>query len=187
MFAQKFFAFGVVGLVATGCLPYLYNERAPALIENIDIDQTLRVAEVELLELDSGFDVLTIWAIRDQKITPSQASRINDLYLKHIDQVDADDLRADQFGVWHFTWAISNLYRFGDDEVKAALEPAYRDALERVETVDREFAVEHVKGTRMYTGLAHIGGKSYARDHVVAPGNEDYLQSFEQYKRERQE
>lgn len=36
--------------------------------------------------------------------------------------------------VWHFAWAISNLYRNGNDEVKAALQSAYDDALTKPET-----------------------------------------------------
>jgi hypothetical protein len=30
-------------------------------------------------------------------------------------------------------------------------------------------------------GDAHDGGRSYARSHIVLPGNPDYLQSFEDY------
>lgn len=173
-------------VAVSGCLPYLYKEREPALIPGIDIDQSLDVAETELGD-DSrkGFDVLTLWALRDQPITVEQASRINKMYLRHIDWIASKDTRAHKFGVWHLTWAVSNFYRFGDAEVKAALQPAYKDAALRVEVLDRKVATEHFEGKEIYSGPAHVLGRGFARKHLIVPGNEDYLQSYKQYTSKR--
>ena len=175
-------AMGIFLLASTiaGCLPYLYNEREPALINGLDIDQTLEVARDEL-EQGGGPSVLTIWAIRDQKINPEQARVISDLYLENINEIDRDETKLHKFGVWHFTWAISNLYRFGDKEVKSALQTAYDDATKRVKTLDMHIAEEHVLEDKMYTGLAHGGGRAFARKHLIVPGNEDFLQSYSEY------
>lgn len=169
-----------IGASASGCLPYLYHERTPALIDGIDIDQTLDVAENELRHPEA-LSVLTIWAIRDQVVTPAQAQRISNLYLGSIGAIDSDDLRGRKFAVWHFTWAIANLYRFGDPEVRGELAYAHADAVLRVKRLGRSFAEEHVTGETIYSGPAHAGGVAYAHNHVVVPGNGDYLQSFEEY------
>ena len=47
----------------SGC--YMYHEREKVLIEGIDIDQTLEVAEMELKE-NRFSTVLTLWAMRDR-------------------------------------------------------------------------------------------------------------------------
>ncbi|MBW2261229.1 MAG: hypothetical protein JRG91_04580 [Deltaproteobacteria bacterium] len=166
--------------LASGCLPYVYHERHKVLIPGIDIDQTLDVAEAELEEA-SGVSVLTIWTMRDQIVTTAQAARISDIYLAHIDDVDSPETRARSFQVWHLTWAISNLYRLGSDGVKTGLEPAYIDAAARVETLDKKVALIHFSGEKIYMGDAHGGGRAYANSHLVVPGNNDYLQSYEEY------
>lgn len=168
--------------VSVGCLPYLYHEREPALVKGVDIDQTLKVADDELKK-DDGFSVLTIWAIRDQYVDEAQAAEISKLYFEHVNSIDNDETRHRKFGVWHLTWAVSNLYRFGDEKVKAALQSAYDDATKRIKTVDRSFAEKQVLGDEMYTGFAHIGGVAYARNHLVVPGNDEYLQSYGEYAR----
>ena len=170
----------VVALLATGCLPYIYHDRHKVLIPGIDVDQTLDVAEAELQE-PGGVSVLTIWAMRDQIVTPEQAARISDIYLAHIDEVDHPQTPARAFQVWHLTWAISNLYRLGSDGVKAGLEPAYADASLRVEALDMKVAHIHFSGEKLYMGDAHGGGRAYANSHLVVPGNKDYLQSFDEY------
>lgn len=175
----------VAAVGAPGCLPYLYTEREPALIEGIDIDQSLDVAEDELADPDA-FAVLTLWALRDQPITAEQAARIETLYLDHIEAIDDPELRGRKFAVWHLTWAIANLYRFGDREVRAALAEAQADAVERAATLGRSSVVEHVSGERIYSGPAHGGGRAYARKHLVVPGNEDYLQSYDEYLANRE-
>jgi hypothetical protein len=167
-------------ILVSGCLPYIYHERHSVLIPGIDIDQTLDVAEAELQE-PGGASVLTIWAMRDQIVTPAQAARISDVYLAHIDEVDDPETPARSFQVWHLTWAVSNLYRLGSDGVKTNLEPAYRDAASRVEALDMKVAHIHFSGEKLYMGDAHGGGRAYANSHLVVPGNKDYLQSFDEY------
>jgi hypothetical protein len=115
--------------VLTSCFPYVYHEREKVLIENPDIDTTIKIAEIELEE--GGFDsVLTLWAIRDQYITPAQAGTISDLYFEYIETLDTD------FGTWHLAWAISNLYRHGDEDIKAVLQDAMLDAKMRPSTLN---------------------------------------------------
>lgn len=186
VFSHRRFSVALVGGVialafaVSGCLPYLYKERAPALIQGIDIDQSLDVAQREL-EKPKATSVLGVWALRDQPVTKEQAARINDMYLSGIPRIDNEEMRHRSFAVWHFTWAISNLYRFGDEAVKAALEPAHADAMARAEKLDRRVVDRLVLGKDIYSGPAHGGGRAYARKHLVVPGNEDYLQSYAQY------
>lgn len=169
-----------LSITASGCLPYLYKDRTAALVSGIDIDQSLDVAALDL-EQPKATSVLGIWALRDQPVTPAQAVRIGELYLRSIGQIDNDDLRGRDFAVWHFTWAISNLYRLGDDAVKSALLLAYDDAVKRAEKLDKGVVDKLVLGEDIYSGFAHAGGKAYAHKHLVVPGDEDYLQSFQQY------
>jgi hypothetical protein len=152
---------------------YLTHHRGEVLLEGVDIDQTLRVAEVELEEGGWG-SVLTLWAIRDQHVSPEQAADVSGLYFTHIDELERD------FNVWHLTWAVANMYRHGDDEVKAELAEAYADAQTRARDLGG-LADKHVNGDKLYMGDAHIGGRAYAHNHVVVPGDEDYLQSYEEY------
>src|SRR5262245_3994592 len=100
-------------LASINCFPYVYHVRDRVLVGGVDIDATLEVAKSELDE--GGFDAtLTIWAIRDQVVTTNHAKKIAALYFTYIDKVAADsDKTAAAFGVWHLTWAISNLYRNG--------------------------------------------------------------------------
>jgi len=179
-------AFIALSVMMSGCLPYLYKERAPALISGIDIDQSLDVAQREL-EKPKVMSVLGVWALRDQPVTAKQAARINDMYLGSIPSIDNEEMRHRSFAVWHYTWAISNLYRFGDDAVKAALEPAHADAMARAEKLDRRVVDKLVLGKDIYSGPAHGGGKAYAHKHLVVPGNKDYLQSFAQYEEAKEE
>ena len=175
-----------LAIAASGCLPYLYKERAPALIPGIDIDQSLDVAEHELAQ-PKATSVLGVWALRDQPVTVKQAARINDLYLSSIPRIDDEGMHHRSFAVWHFTWAISNLYRFGDDAVKAALEPAYTDAVARAKALDRSVVDKLVLGKEIYSGPAHAGGRAYAHKHLVVPGDDDYLQSYAQYLKDKED
>jgi hypothetical protein len=172
--------FITLSVAASGCLPYLYKERAPALIPGIDIDQSLDVAQHDLARPEAK-SVLGVWALRDQPVTTAQAARINDMYLSSIPRIDNEEMRHRSFAVWHFTWAISNLYRLGDETVRAALEPAYTDAMARAEKLDRSVVDRLVLGKDIYSGPAHAGGRAYAHKHLVVPGNADYLQSYTQY------
>jgi hypothetical protein len=169
---------GLLAAVLTltaGCLRYLTHDRNEALIEGVDIDQTLEVAKMDLEEGGTG-SVLTLWAIRDQHITISQAARVEELYFEHVDSLDTS------FDVWHFTWAISNMYRLGGEEVKEELQRAYEDATERAAET-HGVADTHVNGDELYMGLAHSGGRAYAHEHVVVPGNPEFVQSVEEYRR----
>jgi hypothetical protein len=156
-----------------GCLWYLTHDRSRVIVEGVDIDQTLAVAEHELRKGGWG-SVLTVWALRDQYITPGQAEKINSLYFIYIDSLKRD------FNIWHLTWAISNLYRLGNDNVKTVLESARQDASQRAKRLSR-IADKFANGEQLYMGDAHIGGRAYAHRHLVVPGNRKYLQSVEEY------
>lgn len=166
-------AYALAAVLSVGCLPYMTHDRDSALIEAVDVNQTLDIAQMELEEGGTGSS-LTIWAIRDQPMTPEQAERVSELYNRYIDELAGD------FDVWHLAWAVSNIYRLGDDAVQAAIEPAYEDASRRAAAL-HAVANEHVNGERVYMGHAHAGGRAYAKRHVVAPGNERYLQAVEDY------
>lgn len=165
--------------------PYTHYEQAEVLIEGIDLAATLEIARIELAA-GGGPSVLTVWAIRDQVITAEIAGDIAGLYAQHVDGIYGTDpvgIYDWNFGVWHYAWAISNLYRNGSAPVRAALQAAYDDALGRPETLDRFrlVAIDHVRGNRVLMGDIHEGGRMYARTHIVAPGNPDYLQSLDDY------
>lgn len=178
----------VVPLLSINCFPYIYHRQDRVLVRGIDVDATLEIARSELEE--GGFDAtLPVWAIRDQIVTVDNAKTIAELYFRYIDRVAAEqDRTTAEFGVWHFAWAISNLYRNGDDSIKAALEGAYRDARKRPDSLKsfKDIASEHVNGNRIYMGDVHGAPRSFARSHIVAPGNEKYLQSLDQYKKKKE-
>jgi hypothetical protein len=172
--ARKCLVVLVCLIAISGCMRYLSYEREDVLIENVDIDQTLKVAKDELEEGGWG-SVLTLWAIRDQVLTPQQAERISALYFDYI-----GTLRR-RFNRWHLTWAISNMYRHGSRDVKQELRRAYDDATRRAETISAT-ADTHANGDKLYMGDIHIGGRRYAKKHVVVPGNKNYIDSYEEYK-----
>jgi len=166
-----------------GCFPYIYHSQDRVLIKGVDIPATLEIARSELEE--GGFDAtLCIWAIRDQVVTVDDARTIADLYFTYIDRIAAEkDGTTADFGVWHFAWAIANLYRNGSDTVRQELETAYNDARKRPETLNsfKGAAAEHVNGDKIYMGDVHAAARSFARSHIVAPGNKKYLQSRDEY------
>ncbi len=167
-------------------LAYGYNDQADVLVDGIDLEQTMKVVERDFGSLTTT-SMMTIWAIRDQVMTPEVAQRIAELYLANIGDIyEADNAgRAydGNFGVWHFAWSIANLYRNGNDAVRARLQLAYDDALTRPETLKRFklIAIDHVRGDTMLMGDIHEVGRAYALGHIVAPGNPRYLQSIEDY------
>ncbi|MCG8425506.1 MAG: lamin tail domain-containing protein [Proteobacteria bacterium] len=170
---------------ACNVLPFVYFDQKDVVLEGIDLVATLQIAELELAT-ENATSMLTIWAIRDQIVTPEVAQRINDLYLLHIDAIykaDVTDGYDWNFGVWHFAWAISNLFRNGQDEVKTRLQDAYNHALERPDTLERFrlVAIDHVRGNRIIMGDIHELGRGFAQAHIVVPGNPAYLQSFDDY------
>lgn len=166
------------------CLPYVYHMQDRVLVNGIDMDATLAIARTELEE--GGFDAtLTIWAVRDQIVTIENARAVAALYYQHIDRVSAEkDKTVAAFGVWHLSWAISNLYRNGDETIKVVLEGAYLDARRRPDglTAFKDVALEHVNGTKIYMGDFHAFARAYARSHIVAPGIKGYLQSLDEYR-----
>jgi hypothetical protein len=172
----------------TGCFPYIYHQQHRVLVRGIDIDATLEIARIELEE--GGFDAtLTVWAMRDQVVTAEQARVVAELYSTYIDKIAAEKDRTNaDFGVWHFAWAVSNLYRNGDDGIKTELEAAYLDARKRPDNLRRfkDIASEHINGSKVYMGDAHAVARSYARSHLVVPGNMDYLQSLEEFKKHKE-
>ncbi len=174
--------FGIAALNLSGCT-MLYHERDKVLISKVDIDKTLEVAALELQE-NKVSSVLTLWAMRDQVLTPAQARRVSELYFAHIGRVDSEAQKARGFSVWHLTWAISNMYRLGDQDVKDELNEAYIDASLRVDALDSKIANTHFYDD-VLMGDAHFGGRAYAKSHIVAPGNEKYLQSVDEYKAKR--
>lgn len=173
----------LVPLFSLSCFPYVYHSREQVLIPDVDIASTLEIARIELEE--GGFDAtLAIWAIRDQVVTAEEARAISALYFTHIDRIAAEKERTTaDFGVWHFAWAIANLYRNGDEGVRTELEEAFLDAKQRPETLKhfKGAAREHVNGEKIYMGDIHGLARSFARSHVVVPGNQDYLQSLDEY------
>jgi len=173
---NKLIMISLLSILFSGCFPYIYYNRDKVLLKNVDIDQTLKIAEIELKSGAFG-NILSLWAIRDQIITQKQAEAISILYFEYIDTLE------NEFGVWHLGWAISNMYREGDDSVKLALQKAYEDAQKRPEKLNQfaSIADENINGDKIYMGDIHDLGKFYAKTHIVVPGNKDYLQSFEQY------
>jgi hypothetical protein len=142
------------------------------------MDETLKISKDELKKKNIS-QSLGLWVLRDQIITPAQASTISELYLTYIDSMKID------FNIWHASWAIANLYRFGDDAVKAELETAYQKAKQQPQRIQhrgtRRLAHSHINKKRMVTGFIHAGGRSYAKRHLVVPGNKRYVQSYEEY------
>jgi hypothetical protein len=157
----------------------MHHTRGPALVKNVDINESLKISSDEMQKQSIG-QSLGIWVLRDQVVNPEQAHIISDLYLTHIDSMKSS------FNIWHSSWAISNLYRFGNDSVKAELENAYRKAKqqpERLQGSTKKLANSHINGERMVTGFIHFGGRSYAKRHLVVPGNKRYVQSYEEYRK----
>lgn len=158
---------------------YIYNSQKPALVKNVDVDATLKVARDEIKKTDMA-QSLSIWVLKDQIVTPEQAKVISELYLTNLDRI------VSPFNIWHAAWTISNLYRLGNDAVKAELETAYQIAIKEPDRIpnDDNFkgaAVDHINGKTLTTGFIHFGGMSYAYDHLVVPGNNKYIQSYEEY------
>lgn len=164
-----------LSIYLSGCMRYLTQDRGEVLLDGVDISQSLEVAEIYLNEKDGGIgSSLAIWAIRDQHFTPPQAEEVSRLYFKHVDGLKK------KFDVWHLTWAISNIYRQGDGEVQKVLQEAYDDATILAKDVSG-IANMMANGEKMYLGDAHGGGRAFAKNHVVVPGNKKYLQSVEEY------
>jgi hypothetical protein len=172
------FAVSGFSLATSGC--YAYRVRDEALVARLDVDQSLDVAAQELSH-NRFSTVLGLWALRDQVLTAAEARRASELYFANIDRIDSESQKAREFSVWHLTWAIADMYRLGDADVRTALAPAYADAAERVNALDLNVATKLFYGDRLLMGDIHGGGRAYARAHLVAPGNPRYLQSEAEY------
>jgi hypothetical protein len=153
--------------------PFSTSVQGQVLIEDVDIDQTLVIAETEL-KRGRFASVLTLWGIRDQVYTEAQAQRVSYLFFHYIDS------RKDYFHVWHFTWAISNIYRNGNAAVPAELELAYQDAKKRAKAAGGW--ADGLANKDMLMGDIHPPARHFVQTHVVAPGTPHYLQSLEDYR-----
>ena len=160
----------LIFIAFSGCMRYLTHDRNKVLLEGVDINQTLKIAEIEL---DKGgtTSILGVWVLRDQKVTPAQAEKISNLYFSHIDTLKP------HFSIWHLTWAIADVYRNGDDSIRTVLQKAFDDAKQRVKKLGGKYE-KFVVGDKLYMGDAHFLGRAYAERHMVVPGNIKYLQSF---------
>src|SRR5687767_1832211 len=141
---QYFAQFSITLLVLSLSSCYMYTTREPALVKGVDVDQTLLVARDEMKKTDMA-QSMGIWILKDQIVTPKQAKVIAELYLSNIDRI------VSAFNIWHAAWAISNLYRFGDNAVKKELEEAYQVAKKEPDRIsdDDDFkgaAVDHING-----------------------------------------
>lgn len=165
--------FIAIMLVTNGCMRYLTHNRNEVLLEGIDINQTLEIAELELQKDKLGAS-LTLWAIRDQVINPIQAGIISRLYLENIDNLK-------KFDTWHLTWAIANIYRHGNRGLKQVMASVYQDATRRAQDLHK-LADRMANRGKIYMGDAHAGGRRFAQRHVVVPGNQKYLQSVDEYR-----
>jgi hypothetical protein len=153
--------------------PFATTVQGQVLISGVDIDQTLVIAEHEL-KRGRFASVLTLWGIRDQVYTEAQAQRVSYLYFEYI------DTRKDYFHVWHFSWAISNIYRNGNAAVRAELELAYQDAKQRAKAAGGW--ADGLTNRDILMGDIHPPARHLVQTHVVAPGTSRYLQSLEDYK-----
>src|ERR671910_3584732 len=153
--------------------PFSTSVQGQVLIEDVDIDQTLVIAETEL-KRGRFASVLTLWGIRDQVYTEAQAQRVSYLYFHYI------DTRKDYFHVWHLTWAISNIYRNGNAAVRAELELAYQDAKKRAKAAGGW--ADGLANSDILMGDIHPPARHFVQTHVVAPGTPRYLQSLEDYE-----
>jgi hypothetical protein len=166
-------------MILAGCV-HTTDKREKVLIDNVDIDNTLRIAGTELEESSFG-SVLGVWAIRDQVISVLQAQKISWIYFHYIDGLE------EPFDIWHISWAIADFYRNGSPVVQAELQEAYDDAKVRVTELEKfeKVADAHVNGGRLYMGDIHSLGRAYAKSHIIAPGNRRYLESYDEYLEKR--
>ena len=184
---RRFATPGQANAICASVMPYVsYNDQEAVLIEGIDLAATLKVAEAELARKLATSE-LPIWAIRDQVVTADIAAKIAQLYFDNIEMLYATEpftIIDWNHAVWHFSWAISNLYRNGDTAVKAALQLAYEDAITRPETLERynHIAIDHIRNDIVVMGYIHTPAHNRMQQLVVAPGNPDYLQSFAEYE-----
>jgi len=176
---KKIFALlSIAFLFSCVSFQYVYYDQKDVLLKGIDMDDTLKIANMEL-EKGGNFSCLGLWVIRDQIINKEEAKIISDLYFKYIDTI------KDEFDIWHLSWAISNFYRNGNEEIKTVLNDAYNDAVKRPEKLKqfKKIANELINGKKIYMGDIHSLGRYYAHTHIIVVGNPDYLQSIADYEK----
>lgn len=187
---RRFATPGRANTVCEAVMPYVsYNDQESVLIEGVDLAATLKIAEAEFAR-ELSTSELPIWAIRDQVVTPEIAAKIAHLYFDNIEMLYTTEpftIIDWNHAVWHFSWAISNLYRNGDTAVKAALQLAYEDAIIRPETLERYYhiATHHIRNDTVVMGDIHTPAHNRMQQLVVAPGNLAYLQSFAEYEKNK--
>ena len=187
---DRFATPGFSNSICDSNMPFaVFDDQASVLIEGVDLEATLKVAQAEFAR-KSATSELVIWGIRDQVITPAVARKISEMYFANIEMLyDTQPfLQLDwNHAVWHFAWAISNLYRNGDSAVKRELQAAYEDALRRPETLDRNkyIAAEYIHGERIVMGDMHTPAHNRMRELIVAPTNPSYISSYEEYLKNR--
>ncbi|MDG0970373.1 MAG: hypothetical protein P8Q37_09190 [Porticoccaceae bacterium] len=184
---RRFASPGARNPVCEAAMPYVsYNDQQSVLIKNIDWQATLKVAEAEFARKLSTSE-LPIWGIRDQVITPDIATKIAALYFDNIDmlyETSPFTMLDWNHAVWHLSWAISNLYRNGNAEVKKRLQLAYQDAIKRPETLERftYMAIDHIRNDIVVMGDIHAPANKRMKQLIVVPGNPEYLQSYDEYE-----
>jgi len=143
------------------------------LIEGIDIDQSLEIAQFLTERLDKKGEPrpqsLGYWSLRAQIITEDQAQSIDSVYWQVI-----DDMEYREFHLWHYTWAIADLYRLGSPEVQEVLQRAYDDAVVRGIRIEKE---KFVADSILHLGFFHSGGWYAAKSYLVVPGERKFVQS----------
>ena len=151
-----------------------YNEVA---IPGIDVKQSLIICEAIMNREKDGENkpqTLGYWALRAQKIDSLDANNIERVYFKYIDKV----AKENEFFLWHYTWAIADFYRLGDDTVKRNLESAYKDAVKRGIEIDKK---KFVDGDKLLLGYFHFGGWAAAKKFLVVPNNKKFNQSTDEF------
>lgn len=167
-------------LLLFSCMRYLTHDREEVVLKGIDLDQSLKIAVMEMELKNGSFGTsLPIWIIRDQYFEPEQVVIVKELYLKHVNNLEK------KFDIWHLTWALSNIYRLGDKDIKKVLEDIMNDVRARSLTAGKVSIKMSNPEEKIFMGDAHGGGRGYAKNHIVVPGNKKYLQSFDEYVKKK--
>ncbi len=152
------------------------HDQSEMLIEGIDVDQSLEVAEFLTTRLDRDGNPkpqsLGYWSLRAQEITEEQAIQIESVYWGVIDAMEYRE-----FHLWHYTWAIADFYRLGSPEVQNILKDAFDDAVRRGLEIEKD---KFVTDTTLHLGFFHGGGWYAAKKYLVVPGERKFAQSAEE-------
>ncbi len=156
------------------------HKQSEMLIEGVDIDQSLEIAEFMVNRVDKEGKAkpmsLGYWAMRAQHISPEQAEEIDRVYWTVIDSMQSE------FHLWHYTWAIADIYRLGSPEVQSVLQGSYEDALPRATSINKE---KFVADSTLHLGFFHGGGWRAAKNFLVVPGERKFTQSADEYIEKR--